>query len=45
MIENSPNRHPLGQLVYRIISGNTWYDGSSVLEDQKVIAFFPILMH
>ncbi|KAH8885598.1 OPT oligopeptide transporter [Thozetella sp. PMI_491] len=30
------NRHPLGQLAYRIISGNVWYDGSIVLEDQKI---------
>lgn len=30
------NRHPLGQLAYRIISGNTWYDSQSVLQDQKV---------
>ncbi|CAK7236757.1 hypothetical protein SBRCBS47491_009744 [Sporothrix bragantina] len=36
MIESGSNRHPLGQLAYRIISGNTWYDGSSVLEDQKI---------
>lgn len=30
------NRHPLGQLAYRIISGNTWYDSQTVLQDQKV---------
>lgn len=30
------NRHPLGQLAYRIISGNTWYDALVVIEDQKV---------
>ncbi|CAN8096086.1 unnamed protein product [Discula destructiva] len=30
------NRHPLGQLAYRIISGNTWYDSQSVLQDQKI---------
>ncbi|KAH8647649.1 OPT oligopeptide transporter [Xylariales sp. PMI_506] len=30
------NRHPLGQLAYRIISGNVWYDAMAVLEDQKI---------
>lgn len=30
------SRHPLGQLAYRIISGNVWYDARIVLEDQKV---------
>lgn len=30
------SRHPLGQLAYRIISGNVWYDARTVLEDQKV---------
>lgn len=30
------SHHPLGQLAYRIISGNTWYDSQSVLMDQKV---------
>ena len=30
------SRHPLGQLAYRIISGNDWYDARTVLEDQKV---------
>lgn len=30
------SRHPLGQLAYRIISGNTWYDSQAVLMDQKV---------
>ncbi|KAJ7174114.1 OPT oligopeptide transporter [Mycena crocata] len=29
------SRHPLGQLAYRIISGNVWYDCYPVLEDQK----------
>ncbi|KAK7717645.1 hypothetical protein SLS64_003140 [Diaporthe eres] len=37
MIEaKGSNRHPLGQLAYRIISGNTWYDSRAVLEDQKI---------
>ncbi|KAJ7735539.1 OPT oligopeptide transporter [Mycena maculata] len=30
------SRHPLGQLAYRIISGNVWYDCYPVLEDQKI---------
>ncbi|RDW65068.1 OPT oligopeptide transporter [Coleophoma cylindrospora] len=30
------SRHPLGQLAYRIISGNVWYDARVVLEDQKI---------
>ncbi|KAL2698715.1 hypothetical protein AAEP93_010103 [Penicillium crustosum] len=30
------SRHPLGQLAYRIISGNVWYDARIVLEDQKI---------
>ncbi|KAK1991360.1 OPT oligopeptide transporter [Colletotrichum falcatum] len=30
------SRHPLGQLAYRIISGNVWYDARTVLEDQKI---------
>lgn len=30
------SHHPLGQLAYRIISGNTWYDSQYVLMDQKV---------
>ncbi|ROW05458.1 hypothetical protein VSDG_00013 [Cytospora chrysosperma] len=38
MIEaKGSSHHPLGQLAYRIISGNTWYDSRSVLEDQKAI--------
>lgn len=37
MIEaKGSSHHPLGQLAYRIISGNTWYDSRSVLEDQKI---------
>lgn len=37
MIEaKGSSRHPLGQLAYRIISGNVWYDARIVLEDQKV---------
>ncbi|KIY68861.1 OPT oligopeptide transporter [Cylindrobasidium torrendii FP15055 ss-10] len=28
--------HPLGQLAYRIISGNVWYDVRTVIEDQKI---------
>jgi hypothetical protein len=37
MIEaKGSSRHPLGQLAYRIISGNVWYDARVVLEDQKV---------
>ncbi|KAJ7137021.1 OPT oligopeptide transporter [Mycena epipterygia] len=32
----SSSRHPLGQLAYRIISGNVWYDCYPVLEDQKI---------
>jgi hypothetical protein len=37
MIEaKGSSRHPLGQLAYRIISGNVWYDVRTVLEDQKV---------
>lgn len=37
MIEaKGSSRHPLGQLAYRIISGNVWYDSRIVLEDQKV---------
>lgn len=39
MIEaKGSSRHPLGQLAYRIISGNVWYDARTVLEDQKVNA-------
>ncbi|KAL2786913.1 OPT oligopeptide transporter protein-domain-containing protein [Aspergillus keveii] len=30
------SRHPLGQLAYRITSGNVWYDSRIVLEDQKI---------
>ncbi|KAJ7697833.1 OPT oligopeptide transporter [Mycena rosella] len=30
------SRHPLGQLAYRIISGNVWYDCYPLLEDQKI---------
>ncbi|KAL5332425.1 OPT oligopeptide transporter protein-domain-containing protein [Aspergillus crustosus] len=30
------SHHPLGQLAYRIISGNVWYDARIVLEDQKI---------
>ncbi|KAF4768045.1 hypothetical protein HAV15_002599 [Penicillium sp. str.  len=33
---NGSSRHPLGQLAYRIISGNVWYDARIVLEDQKI---------
>ncbi|KAH8586419.1 OPT oligopeptide transporter [Bisporella sp. PMI_857] len=37
MIEvNGSSRHPLGQLAYRVISGNVWYDARTVLEDQKI---------
>ncbi|KAL4903959.1 hypothetical protein BDW74DRAFT_185969 [Aspergillus multicolor] len=37
MIEaKGSSRHPLGQLAYRIISGNVWYDARIVLEDQKI---------
>ncbi|KAL5002852.1 OPT oligopeptide transporter protein-domain-containing protein [Aspergillus recurvatus] len=37
MIEaKGSSRHPLGQLAYRIISGNVWYDARTVLEDQKI---------
>ncbi|KAL4933111.1 OPT family oligopeptide transporter [Aspergillus undulatus] len=34
-VKGSP-RHPLGQLAYRIISGNVWYNARTVLEDQKI---------
>ncbi|EAL21541.1 hypothetical protein CNBD0090 [Cryptococcus deneoformans B-3501A] len=34
------SRHPLGQLAYRIISGNVWYDARTVLEDQKIGHYF-----
>ncbi|KAJ7153240.1 OPT oligopeptide transporter [Mycena filopes] len=30
------SRHPLGQLTYRIISGNVWYDAQLMIEDQKI---------
>jgi hypothetical protein len=30
------SRHPLGQLAYRIISGNVWYDCRKIIEDQKI---------
>ncbi|KAF7344027.1 OPT oligopeptide transporter [Mycena venus] len=30
------SRHPLGQLTYRIISGNVWYDARDLIEDQKI---------
>ncbi|KAJ6575778.1 OPT oligopeptide transporter [Mycena vulgaris] len=30
------SRHPLGQLAYRIISGNVWYDTQYLIEDQKI---------
>ncbi|KAJ7112751.1 OPT oligopeptide transporter [Mycena crocata] len=30
------SRHPLGQLTYRIISGNVWYDVLQLIEDQKL---------
>ncbi|KAJ7635835.1 OPT oligopeptide transporter [Mycena polygramma] len=30
------SRHPLGQLAYRIISGNVWYDARHLIEDQKI---------
>ncbi|KAF7300812.1 OPT oligopeptide transporter [Mycena kentingensis (nom. inval.)] len=30
------SRHPLGQLAYRIISGNVWYDAQMLIEDQKI---------
>ncbi|KAJ7831378.1 OPT oligopeptide transporter [Mycena olivaceomarginata] len=30
------SRHPLGQLTYRIISGNVWYDAQCLIEDQKI---------
>lgn len=33
------SRYPPGQLAYRIISGNVWYDARVVLEDQKVCHF------
>lgn len=36
------NRHPLGQLAYRIISGNTWYDSQTILQDQKVSSNDPV---
>ncbi|WWD00409.1 hypothetical protein V866_007322 [Kwoniella sp. B9012] len=36
------SRHPLGQLAYRIISGNVWYDARTVLEDQKIGHYFHI---
>ncbi|KAF7326167.1 putative plant-like oligopeptide transporter [Mycena kentingensis (nom. inval.)] len=32
----SSSRHSLGQLAYRIISGNAWYDCYHILEDQKI---------
>lgn len=41
MIEaKGSSRHPLGQLAYRIISGNVWYDARVVLEDQKVCSHY-----
>lgn len=41
MIEaKGSSRHPLGQLAYRIISGNVWYDARTVLEDQKIGHYF-----
>jgi hypothetical protein len=30
------SRHPLGQLTYRLISGNVWYDAWHLIEDQKI---------
>ncbi|TEA16818.1 Oligopeptide transporter 2 [Colletotrichum sidae] len=36
LIYGCSSRHPLGQLAYRIISGNVWYDARIVLEDQKI---------
>ncbi|WWC67755.1 uncharacterized protein I206_101667 [Kwoniella pini CBS 10737] len=41
MIEaKGSSRHPLGQLAYRVISGNVWYDARTVLEDQKIGHYF-----
>ncbi|KAL2825490.1 OPT oligopeptide transporter protein-domain-containing protein [Aspergillus cavernicola] len=43
MIEaKGSSRHPLGQLAYRIISGNVWYDARMVLEDQKIAHYLHI---
>ncbi|KAJ7464217.1 OPT oligopeptide transporter [Mycena galericulata] len=36
------SRHPLGQLAYRIISGNVWYDCYPILEDQKIAHYLHI---
>jgi len=35
---NAPgsSRHPIGSLVYRVISGQCWYRAQTVLQDQKI---------
>ncbi|KAJ7452719.1 OPT oligopeptide transporter [Mycena galericulata] len=34
--------HPLGQLAYRIISGNVWYDVQYLIEDQKIAHYMHV---
>jgi hypothetical protein len=36
LLSPGASRHPLGQLAYRIISGNVWYDARDLMEDQKI---------
>ncbi|KAJ7730150.1 OPT oligopeptide transporter [Mycena metata] len=36
------SRHPLGQLTYRIISGNVWYDAQLLIEDQKIAHYMHV---
>lgn len=36
------SRHPLGQLAYRIVSGNVWYDARTLMEDQKIAHYMHI---
>ncbi|KAJ7824588.1 OPT oligopeptide transporter [Mycena olivaceomarginata] len=36
LLSPGASRHPLGQLAYRIISGNVWYDARDLIEDQKI---------
>ncbi|KAK7467515.1 hypothetical protein VKT23_004569 [Stygiomarasmius scandens] len=36
------SRHPLGQLAYRIIAGNVWYDCRKVIEDQKIAHYMHV---
>lgn len=33
---NGTSRHPIGSLVYRVISGQCWYRAQSFLQDQKI---------